>query len=229
MILDDEDILIQTATVDLARYVMVDLGLPSGLKWADRNIGASSPEDTGLYFQWGDTIGYTANQLGRDKVFDWKSYFDTTDGGDTFNKYNDGGYLTVLESIDDAATVNMGSQYRMPTKEEIKELINNTIQTFINLDGDEYSKYEAQNGDIERGKLKGVRFTGSNGNSIFIPAAGFCNESSLGGVGIFGTLLSSSLSGRYDGFVRCLNFFFDGDIYDNSDARKYGLSIRGVE
>ena len=70
-----------------SEYVMVDLGLPSGLLWADRNIGASSPEDYGLYFQWGDTVGYTADQVGKDKVFDYSDYFDTTDGGNTFNKY----------------------------------------------------------------------------------------------------------------------------------------------
>ena len=74
-------------TEPISSYTMVDLGLPSGLKWADRNIGASSPEDYGLYFQWGDTVGYTADQVGKDKVFDYSDYFDTTDGGNTFNKY----------------------------------------------------------------------------------------------------------------------------------------------
>lgn len=97
-------------------YVMVDLGLPSGLLWADRNIGASSPEDAGLYFHWGDTVGYSSEQVANgEKAFDmdWDDYFDTTDGY-TFNKYaND--KLTILESSDDAATVNMGSEYRMPT------------------------------------------------------------------------------------------------------------------
>ena len=66
MILDDEDILIQAAT-DSACYKMVDLGL--SVKWANKNVGASHPENAGLYFQWGDTVGYTARQVGKDKVF----------------------------------------------------------------------------------------------------------------------------------------------------------------
>lgn len=108
------------------QYNMVDLGLPSGLKWADRNIGAANPEDVGLCFLWGDTVGYTAEQIPDD--LDWDSYFDTTDGGSTFNKYAID-KLTTLEPIDDAATVNMGSNWRMPTKADWEELINNTTIT----------------------------------------------------------------------------------------------------
>ena len=87
-------------------YQMVDLGL--SVKWADRNVGATSPEDAGLYFQWGDTVGYTADQVGKDKVFSLDTYFDTTDGGNTYNKYSNEGGLTTLESEDDAATIHMG-------------------------------------------------------------------------------------------------------------------------
>jgi hypothetical protein len=107
-----------------------------------------------------------------DKKFNWNSYFDTTDDGITFNKYNTNGGLTVLESVDDAATVNMGNTWRMPTTDEMQELIDNTTQTFIDLDGNEYSKEQIQSGAVNEGKLKGMRFTGSNGNSIFMPAAG---------------------------------------------------------
>ena len=228
MILDDEDILIQAA-IDSACYKMVDLGLPSGLKWADRNIGAFSPEDAGLYFQWGDTIGYTADQVGKDKTFNWESYFDTTDRGDTFNIYNNNGGLTVLLSADDAATVHMGSQYRMPTVDEIRELMNNTKQTFIDLNDNGYSKIQAKNGAIKSRKLKGVRFTGSNGNSIFIPAAGYCADPCMNDIGVSGTLWSSSLSGSYNGCARSLNFYYDADVYDISDRRNYGTCVRGVE
>jgi hypothetical protein len=149
-------------------YNAVDLGLQSGIKWADRNVGATNPEHYGSYFQWGDTDAYTYDGAGEitaaelaeilnpllspelgeeitadnvgeilemmgivgtdlselgvlslDKLFNWSSYFDTTDGGSTFNKYNNDGGLTVLESGDDAATIHMGSQYRMPTIDEI--------------------------------------------------------------------------------------------------------------
>jgi hypothetical protein len=203
------------------------LGL--SVKWADRNVGASSPEDAGLYFQWGDTVGYTADQVGVDKVFNWGSYFDTTDGGSTFKKYNNNGGLTVLESSDDAATVHTNSQYRMPTIDEIRELISGTTQSFIDLDGNEYSKEQAKNGVIEQGQLKGVKFTGSNSNSIFIPAAGYCYESLLGEIGMYGLLWSSSLlDGDGDGATGLL-FNYGGGVYEYGSRRYYGRSVRGVE
>ena len=166
-----------------------------------------------------------------DKLFNWDSYFDTTDGGSTFKKYNNSeSGLKSLVSSDDAVTTHMGLQYRMPTIDEIKELINNTTQTFIDLDGKEYSKEQAQNGVIKPGKLKGVRFTGSNGNSIFIPAAGICDESLLGGIGVSGELWYSSLYDSYDEHARSLYFYYGGYVseYSSSD-RYYGLSVRGVQ
>ena len=261
-------------------YNMVDLGL--SVKWADINVGASSPEHYGSYFQWGDTNAYTFDGKGEitaaemasllrplvgdemevtkdnvgdillmlfegydvgtdltntpigalggslDKFFNWNSYFDTKDSGSTFNKYNNGG-LTVLESADDAATVHMGSKYRMPTIDEIRELISNTTQTFIDLDENEYSKEQAQNGAIEKRKLKGVRFTGSNGNSIFIPAAGDCSESLLNGVGVYGRLWSSGLDDSDDVYARGLYFNYGGNVYGYGSSRCYGRSVRGVQ
>jgi hypothetical protein len=216
------------------------LGL--SVKWADRNVGASSPEDAGLYFQWGDTVGYTADQVGVDKVFNWDSYneVDVITGWEEdedgyryptgFKKYNNNGGLTVLESSDDAATVHMGTQYRMPTSAEIQELISGTTQTFIDLDGVEYNQEQAQNGAIEEGKLKGVRFTGSNGNSIFIPAAGYCSESLLSVIGMYGSLWSSGLDDGDDDAndARGLGFLYDGYVYDGGGSRYYGQSVRGV-
>ena len=258
-------------------YNMVDLGL--SVKWADRNVGATSPEHYGSYFQWGDTDAYTYDGVGEvtaaelakmlnslfgsedaitadnvgmmveqgmgivgtditstgltgslDKEFDWESYFDTTDNGSTFNKYNNNGGLTVLESSDDAATVHMSSQYRMPTIDEIRELVNNTTQTFIDLDGNEYIKgIDVIN--IERGKLKGVRFTGSNGNNIFIPAAGGCigslRGSSIGGY--CGGFWSSGLYDGYDGSASGLYFNYGGYVSGYSSSRQYGFSVRGVQ
>lgn len=262
-------------------YNMVDLGL--SVKWADRNVGATSPEHYGSYFQWGDKNAYTFDGAGEvtaaelasilqpivgsemevtkdnvgdillmlfegydvgtdltntpmgalggslDKLFNWDSYFDTTDSGSTFNKYNNNGGLTVLESSDDAATVHMGSQYRMPTIDEIRELINNTTQTFIDINGNEYSKEQAQNGTIESGKLKGVRFTGSNNNSIFIPAAGNCDESLLKGIGMVGELWSSSLNDGSDSGARYLYFDYGGYVSESSSSSYYGQSVRGVQ
>lgn len=258
-------------------YNEVDLGL--SVKWADRNVGATSPEHYGSYFQWGDTEGFTFDGKGEitaaklasllqslvgdemevtadnvhdiltmmlggdpgydmsilglgasiDKVFNWSTYFDTNDDGNTFIKYNNEGGLTVLESGDDAATVHMGSEWRMPTIEEINELINNTTPTFIDLQGNEYSKEEAQNNAISEGNLKGVKFTGSTNNSIFIPAAGYCYESLLSGVGMYGRLWSSSLGGGDDGDARSLGFSYDGSVSEGGHGRYYGRSVRGVK
>jgi hypothetical protein len=285
-------------------YNMVDLGL--SVKWADRNVGASSPEHCGSYFQWGEIVrneegkpssnaytyeesaeitteqlvdilnpligpgitvdnvkdalaseGVTGNDLrdvmkaaGMDAVsmnkeFNWDSYneVDVITGWDEdgyrcptgFKKYNNNGGLTVLESSDDAATVHMGTQYRMPTSAEIQELISGTTQTFIDVDGNEYSKEQADNGVIESGKLKGVKFTSrtvkddnNEFTSIFIPAAGACAESLLGGIGMFGILWSSSLGVGSGADARSLNFG-EGSVYENDDFRYYGLSVRGVE
>lgn len=273
--------LVRQKDISNMTYEAVDLGLPSGLKWADRNVGASSPEDYGSYFQWGDTNAYTFDGVGEitaaelaeilnpllsyelgmeitvdnigaileqmlgitgtdltnfpgdisgfslDKEFNWNSYFDTTDGGSTFNKYNNNGGLTVIESIDDAATVHMGNTWKMPIIDEIWELVTNTTQTYIDLDGNEYSQEQAQNGVIESGKLKGVKFTGSNGNSIFIPASGMCDLSFFCGIGMYGDLWCSSIypdttsNGAY--FLQLSKSMIITD-----EPRSRGRSVRGV-
>lgn len=261
-------------------YNAVDLGLPSGRLWADRNVGATGPEHYGSYFQWGDTNAYTfdgkcevtaaelasllqpivgeemeitADNVGMileqgfgitgtdltntpmgalggslDKLFNWDSYFDTTDSGNTFNKY-DVDKLTVLESTDDAAYVHMGSEWRMPTIDEITELIDNTTPTFIDIQGNEFTQEEVKNGAISEMNLKGIRLTGTNGNSIFIPAAGVCDEAILSEVGSYGFLWSSSL---YEGDSmggRHLYFDCDGYLNDSGYDRCCGRSVRGVQ
>jgi hypothetical protein len=214
--------LVEKKNISGLTYNMVDLGLPSGLLWADRNVGASAPEDFGTYFSWGETTGYNAStgyctaaelcaylqpllgdqmQLTPDNIDEFLSniqiegkdltvyggdmamsteqfsygfgnYFDTTDGGTTFNKYATD-KLRVLQPEDDAATVNIGSEYRMPTREDFNELINNCTMTYFDINNKEFSASEVKNGSITgRGNFKGIKFTGSNGNSIFIPMAG---------------------------------------------------------
>ena len=259
-------------------YNEVDLGLPSGSKWADRNVGAKTVDDYGTYFAWGETRGLTyegvknvtteqlcsmlqpfiGNEMeltpdnidfvlaemgieGTDlfvsglgftseKAFsaDWSDYFDTTDGGNTFNKY-DTDKLTVLEASDDAARINMGSDWRMPTEAEIRELIDNTTPTFIDLQGNEFSQSEVQSGAIEEYNLKGVRFTGSNGNSIFIPASGFCNESTFDGAGYYCNLWSSDLYSYDSRYARYLDFGFGGVLVVSVNDRFVGQPVRAVK
>lgn len=259
-------------------YNMVDLGLPSGLLWADRNVGAKSVDDYGTYFAWGETEGFTydgvknvtAEQLcsmlqrligdemeltpdnidavlaemgieGADlsvmgagftseKAFssDWSDYFDTTDGGNTFNKYATD-KLTVLEASDDAARANMGSDWRMPTKDEIQELIDNTTLTFIDLQDNEFSQSEAEDGAIATYNLKGVRFTSNNNsNSIFIPASGCCYESAFGAFSS-SSLWASSLDSRGSMGASYLIYVCNGDFTGGAISRYYGQPVRGVK
>ena len=114
----------------------IDLELPSGTVWSTRNIGASKPTDFGLCLQWGDTQGYTRNQMGTGngkKAFTWKDYkWDPSGDGRTFTKYTNPG--DVLEPEDNAAYINMGGDWHIPSPKQIKELTNNTINAWTTLD-----------------------------------------------------------------------------------------------
>ena len=134
----------------------VDLGLPSGTLWATCNVGSESPEGFGDYFAWGETNIKT--------TYDWSTYKWCQGDFDQLTKYcNDTviGYhnfidtLTVLTLEDDAAAANWGEGWCMPTVEQLQELIQSTTHVFKRLNG-----------------VDGRLFTGSNGNSIFLPDAG---------------------------------------------------------
>lgn len=193
----------------------VDLGLPSGLLWATRNVGATAPEQYGDYFAWGETQPKT--------VYDWSTYRYyncDNDGYCGFTKYcTDGIYglngfvdnLTILQPGDDAATANWGSGARTPTLQEWRELMQYTTHQWTTYNG-----------------VLGRCFTGSNGNSIFLPAAGGRWDSSLLEVGSYGNYWSSSLD-TYDPCVAC-SFYFHSGSYDASDhyGRFCGFSVRPV-
>ena len=187
----------------------VDLGLPSGLLWATRNVGAASPEDYGDYFAWGETNPKS--------VYSWSNYSYYYNGSfNQLTKYCDMssyGYngftdsLTTLEPDDDAATVNYGG--RTPTYGDWWELENNTT-----------TQWTTQNG------VYGRRFTGPNGNSLFLPAAG-CREDSSLGDGSEGLYWSSSLAQA--GPCRAWNFAFCSDYqHIQDDNRDCGLTVRAV-
>ena len=196
-------------------YEAVDLGLPSGTKWATMNVGASKPSDAGLYFQWGDTSGYTADQVGTGEgkfASDWSDYkWNPSGDGETFTKYTTTGAALDLE--DDAAHVHMGGSWHMPTPTQISELLSNTTNTWTTQD-----------------RVNGRLFTSKTdtSKSIFIPAAGYAYDGSLVGSGDFGNVWSSVLSTGDVGSGQ--NLYFDSDdadLYDLGD-RCYGLSVRGV-
>ncbi|MBR3783332.1 MAG: hypothetical protein IKJ78_02545, partial [Bacteroidales bacterium] len=131
----------------------VDLGLPSGLLWATCNVGADTPEEFGDYFAWGETQPkdeYTWDnyRFGSDQMHLTKYCSQQEYGLDGFTDS-----LTTLKSEDDAAA-SLGDGARTPTREEWQELMDNTT-----------SEWTTQNG------VKGIKFTASNGNAIFLPAA----------------------------------------------------------
>ena len=178
----------------------VDLGLPSGTLWATCNVGANAPEEYGDYFAWGETQPKD--------VYNWSTYqyYD----GSNLAKYTGSDGLTTLLPGDDAATTNWGNGWRMPTKEEWQELLDNTT-----------NKWTTQNG------VNGRLFTGSNGNSLFLPAVGFRWDDDLNYVGSYGYYWSSSLN--TDGPNDAWLFDLYSDYYGMySLYRGYGQSVRAV-
>lgn len=194
-------------------YEWVDLGLPSGLKWATCNIGATTPEGYGDYFAWGETSPKSN--------YTWETYNFRISGYSydnvKVNKYNTySGYgmvdnKTTLDLSDDAARANWGGKWRMPTKAERDELRNNCTWTWT-----------TQNG------VKGYKVTSkNNGNSIFLPAAGYRNGTSVDDVGSGGYYWSSSL---YEGFPRdAYNlYFYSGNVVWYGSSRNLGHTVRAV-
>ena len=227
------------------KYNFVDLGLPSGLLWADRNIGAETPEDAGLYFQWGDVQGYTAEQVGNGeglKYFALSDYKFSSDGGSSnLSKYNNTDNKVVLDLEDDAAHVLMGGNWRMPTQEDFHELINNTDLYLVPESGEEIhgsvtSCEPTSNPSIvvewERsvgGTIKGMKFYKKNDKQtyLFVPCGGVAGEGSVQGVGVGGSLWSSSLNSHVVRNVWNFGFFgSNGSVYGS--GRYYGMPVRGV-
>lgn len=184
-------------------YDYVDLGLPSGTLWAICNVGASSPEEPGDYFVWGETKPKS--------TYDWSTYFDTNDNGTTFQKYNNEGGKTELDPSDDAATANWGEGWRMPSKEQQDELYEECSWTWTQKNG--VNGYEVK--------------SKTNGCSLFLPAAGYRRGGSLGSAGSYGDYWSRSLDSIISYSAYCLSFNSSG-IDWNFGYRCYGRSVRPV-
>ena len=182
----------------------VDLGLPSGIKWALCNVGAEKPEDSGNYYAWGevlpkedyswDTYNYANGTYWEDlKLTKYCNNAGYGDNGFTDNK-------TVLEPEDDAAHVNWGGSWRMPTNTEWQELQDNCTWTWT-----------TQNG------INGYRVASkTNSNSIFLPAAGYRRDTGLGRVGYGGDYWSSSLNDS-----SAWSLCFDSDGVDRAYRNRY--------
>lgn len=170
---------ISTNKNTLNGHAYVDLGLPSGTLWATCNVGAKNPEDYGDYFAWGETQpkpNYSNNtyKYSKAKVHgEYTKYSYNAEDG--YNGYVD--KLTTLEPNDDAAAVNWGGSWRMPTKEECEELLKFTSKKVETIH-----------------RVKGMRLTGPNGQSIFLPATGKRVNKKLLHNGTEGSYWSSSLN-----------------------------------
>ena len=190
----------------------VDLGLPSGTKWATMNVGATAPEEYGNYYAWGETT--TKND------YSWSNYKFFSSDIDGFTKYcidNKWGILdnkTTLEAADDVAKQKWGGNWRMPTIDEWQELIDNCTWTWTTKNG-----------------VNGYEVKATNGNSIFLPAAGYRDDDELNNAGLDGRYWSSSvdLTDDPDENARCIIFFdYDFNYFTVSIDRTCGLSVRPV-
>ena len=191
-----------TTLEEVGNYEYVDLGLPSGLKWATCNVGASSPEDYGNYYAWGETTT--------------KSNYSSSNSATyvlTISQLQSQGYIDGsgnLTPSHDAATANCGGSWRMPTKEEQQELIDNCTWTWT-----------TQN------DVKGYKVTGPNSNHIFLPAAGLRYVSSLLSAGEDGSYWSSTPGESSSDRTCSLSFDSSGQSVYWGD-RFYGRSVRPV-
>ena len=190
----------------------VDLGLPSGLKWATCNVGADTPEANGDYYAWGETAP-------KDN-YSWGTYTWCNGNYNNLTKYNTkSNYGTVdnkttLDPEDDAAAANWGGKWRMPTNDEWTELRNECTWTWV----------EGYNGTDKNGYEVTSK---TNGNSIFLPATGYRYYGSLYDAGGRGYYWSSSL-GTDSPDVAWLVGFYSGGVGRDYYGRCYGLSVRPV-
>lgn len=197
-------------------YAWIEIG---GLRWATMNIGAVNETDTGLYFQWGDTQGYTAAQVGEDegqKYFDSSDYKYSNNNGSVMTKYNSTDGKTVLDASDDAAQANWGGAWRMPTAEEYVALSNAVNTTWTD--------------NYQGSGVAGMICTDKTDNSkeLFFPASGLCFHGDSRDAGLFGYYWSSSLSSEDVFGSYFLGFFSSGTNWKVNNSRYFGYTVRGV-
>lgn len=232
-------------------YKAVDLGLTSGTLWADRNIGATDIYDGGKLFQWGDPTPYdvpehtngTINE--GQKMFGWGDYkWNPSGDGSTITKYNETDGKITLDPEDDAAHVNMGGTWKMPTKEQVTELFKETTQELYAKLTDDSDPVKVANGTYNEeegyfewtyidghtsevyGKFAYIVLTSkTNGNFLVVPSSVNVGGGDVGVVGVGGCFWSSSshsVNAAWYGI-------FDRDGCGVSFVYRYiGRGVRGV-
>jgi hypothetical protein len=189
---------------EIAGHYYVDLGLPSGLKWATCNVGASSPEEYGNYYAWGETT--TKSEYTEEN---------SATHGLTISQLQSQGYIDSegnLTAQHDAATANWGGDWRMPTKEQMEELVEHCKWEWTQVNG-----------------VNGAKVIGPNGSCIFLPAAGIRSGSSLNVEGSYGRYCSSTPydTNLDDGYAYYLGFY-SGNHSMYFSNRDVGRSVRSV-
>ena len=181
---------------------MIDLGLPSGTKWACCNVDTDRPEkqsptNYGGYYAWGET--------------ETKSYYEES----TYQHYKNGSYQSIGSDIAgteyDVAHVKWGGSWVMASHSQQQELFDNCTSTWTTLNG-----------------VGGRLFTGTNGGSIFLPAAGYRYDSGLFDAGSYGGYWSSSQNPSSTYYAYCLFFYSGSTRWYHYDYRNYGQSVRPV-
>ena len=208
---NDEGTSLTAHDIALTDSEWVDLGLPSGLLWASCNVGETRPEDYGDYYAWGETAVKD--------VYDWQTYIHCNGAPSRLTKYCNQAALgfdeytddlTILQTVDDAASVNIGGGARIPSSSEWRELMAGTISVWTTVNN-----------------VYGRKIIGDNGNAIFLPAAGGYWGSALCGDGKYGYYWADGIdldNPRYAWY-----FCFDYSLTDNgSIGRDHGFPVRAV-
>lgn len=235
-------------------YKKIDLGLPSGTLWADRNIGANDIYDSGKLFQWGDTTPYDVPQYNTSgvinegqKMFKWGDYKWSQNGSSTMTKYNKTDKKTKLDDADDAANVLMGSIWKMPTEAQITELFKSTNMELYAKITDDAEPLKVANGQYNTatnmidwnyisgysknnvaGKIAYVKLISkTNSNSLIIPSSPRAYNGNVLKAGNGGFFWLSSV--YTTDITRGLFGFFLEEHFDYSILDRFGgMSIRGV-
>lgn len=200
----------RSVETDISEDDYVDLGLPSGTLWATRNVGASSPEDYGDYFAWGETEPK--------EVYSWDTYkWNSSDSSSQFyltkycneSQYGERDGKTMLDPADDAACVHYPGG-RMPTLEQVWELRDSCTWQWTHC-----------------GDVNGLLVTGPNGNTIFLPAGGYCSENTHYVENTYGIYWSLSLGPSLSAYS--MEFNSDGwEERESLPLRFYGFLVRAV-
>ena len=204
----DKQAVCKVTVRDPLAVASVDLGLPSGLKWAACNVGASVPEEYGDYYGWGET------EL--NASYDWPDYALCNGTSASLTKYNTDSSCgvvdnkTVLDADDDVARFKLGGKWRMPTTDEWTELQTVCSWTWTTVNG-----------------VNGELVTGPSGRSIFLPAAGSRFRTDLYRDGFEGNYWSSCLFTDSPTFGLFL-FFNSGGCYQSNATRRDGFPVRAV-